>query len=1202
MKAKLFGMLENMGRGILCVALLMPSLSSTSSFAQSSTLSGPMAAQMQHAVEQYEHDHNSLYSSGLRMQLQDLLVMPASEIDALDRDLQRAAQSCSMATYDQLWQDRNKKILIQISTALAGWEQLEQHINRSRDEWQDSFLTLRRAMAQIPILSETLAQEFVDESGALSPFQHWTPIFGIEADESQSYADYNQELRSKYTEIFRGGLDDILEALPGQENALLRGVYDTFHQQSFSRLMEQQEGATAQDRKIAAYLADEQQRFLRDYDGDLADFDKRLAADIEALYRVFKAAQNIYEQYALSPIVYPFSCAQPQNYCPIDYEWLGRSHYESVQAKLRAKFDVGQPYELTAHADRLDGYLDQVVREEGRRMADLLTGLVENAGEDGDNPLSVSRERNETNPDSTDLLVPQGIGAKSEDVQRLVSQILNLPSQEQERVLSYFQALADETATVRRAIYEERVKEGIADPIAAFEAGEIGPFAALREVQERARAELTKAGVPLQPEINISETGNDEFGLNSGDILAGIIGGVRSYETLNEEIRVELQARALAEEALRREVKLYGGVRSHSFNPETGTSFDATVKVPQTAHDSAIASYLERPEWMEAAYAELSAHTMRKRREGRAWLEQAIPGVLPNQGNVTSIANDDTEQVDSPSNNDNVLQHGGIELSSPPPVGQKLQTNEIVLPEFVAPSFDLPAFPSGGIEPSTDQSVGPNDDIFADSGHSSSAAPSKEILKDIFSNVFPKEDARRVKAGLDQLTDGFVAQLQEERGRLDEIRADALRDVASLDENETRQLVSTLIDSILEHQERVRAIDARLEEASSQLDINSEPDLSALLDQAPAEVCEPPSDFDIAKRAYYAALNAFKVQHKAPIFDRAKQLEGNLTSFDFSQYMATKEKFCETYRGGDPVKSCGYQLIRPRVGFADASNTAPTGIPDYAFDHILSVAGYGVASVWKSGKSNPLHTLQVHFPSGDHDNQGIFHAEANAVEAAFEILEESARPTDGFVISNPGPFFENGGRFIVRDEVKTEFAAVLKSYDAFLKAHARLRVHRSKPPHSSGLYLEAPSAFDLSVLKMHPQDLLDQMEASNATQVFVSHQAGGVEFPYETADFDGYALLARGALSTELISNLWARVPDDRIKSRIASQLLGQTYWLFCDEASEYTASFRCRIIVPTVDVWTYHATGRDPDQFRIEATDMLNTALTFAAYLEGVD
>ena len=625
MKSRMMNMFGNLGRFTLCGTLISSSLFGTQALAQSGNVPGPMAAQMQLALEQYEHNYKSLYSSGLRMRLRDLLVTPAIEIDALDRDLKRAAQSCSIATYDQLWQDRNKKILTHISTALVGWEQLDEHINKARGDWQDSFLTLRRAMAQIPVLSETLAQEFVDESGALSPFQHWTPIFGIEADESQSYADYNQELRAKYTEIFRGGLDDVLEALPGQENALLRSVYDTFHQQSFSRLMERQEGATAQDRKIAAYLADEQQRFLRDYDGDLADFDKRLAADIEALYRVFKAAQDVYERYALSPVTFPFSCEQPQNYCPIDYEWLGRSHYNSVQSKLREKFDVGQPYELTAHADRLDGYLDQVVREEGRRMADLLTGLIENAGGDDSNPLSVSRERSETDQDSTDLLVPQDIGAKSEEVQRLVSQILNLPPQEQERVLGYFQALADETATVRRAIYEERVKEGITDPIAAFEAGEIGPVAALREVRERAQKALTKAGVPVQPEINISDTGNDEFGLNSGDILAGLIGGVRSYETLNEEIRAELQARALAEEALRREVKLYGGVRSHSFNRDTGTSFDATVKVPQTAHDSAIAPYLERPEWMEAAYSELSAQTMRKRREGRKWLEQAIP-------------------------------------------------------------------------------------------------------------------------------------------------------------------------------------------------------------------------------------------------------------------------------------------------------------------------------------------------------------------------------------------------------------------------------------------------------------------------------------------------------------------------------------------------------------------------------------------------
>ena len=852
------GIFGRLGRMALCAVLATSGTQVSGTQAQTSAASGRMAMQMQAAVAQYEHNYKSLYSSGLRMRLRDLLVTPATEIDALDRDLERAAQTCSVATYDQLWQERNKRISAQVSAALSGWEQLEGQIEKAREDWRDSFITLRRAIAQIPAVSETFSQEFFDNAGALSPYGDLARVFGVEPDEVNSIPGVNRQLREKLNNHFREGLDAMIEALPGQENALLRGIYNTFHQQSFSRLVEAQEGATPEEKRMAAYLVDEQQRFLRDYDGDLADFDKRLEADIQALYRVFKAAQDVYERNAISPVVFPFSCALPENYCQLDYEWLGRSHYESLQAKMRSKFDVGQPYELTAHADRLDGYLDQSVREEGRRMAELLTGLIANGGGDETSPLAVSRERREANPDNTDLLVPDGLGAKSKDVRQLVSRILELPAREQERVLGYFQALADETTTVRRAIYEERVEDGTADPIAAFEAGEIGPVAALRAVREEARRALTEAGVPEQPEINLSDTGNDEFGVNSGDILAGLIGGVRSYETLNEEIRAELQARALAEEALRREVQLYGGVRTHAFNTRTGNGNDVTLPISQSNHDNAIAPYLDRPEWMEAAYAELSAETMRKRREGRAWLESAIPGVLPNQANVAPPQDETSEPGTNAQTDPDASRHGGIGLSEPAnseqvPVTKEFAAPQFEVPQFEVPSFEPPSFPSGGIEPSSEQGGSPGGDIFA----SSAAAPAKEVLEDIFSSVFPPEGEGRVRPDLDQLTASFVADLHAERGRLDEIRAAARRDAEALNDDGKRTLVSTLVDSVLDHQKRVRAIGKALEVASNEIDTDIGPDLGDLLVEPPAETCEPPSDFDVALRSYYTALNAF---------------------------------------------------------------------------------------------------------------------------------------------------------------------------------------------------------------------------------------------------------------------------------------------------------------------------------------------------------
>jgi hypothetical protein len=1193
MKQNPMGIFGRLGRMALCAVLATSGIQVSGTQAQTSAASGPMAAQMQDAVAQYEHNYKSLYSSGLRMRLRDLLVTPATEIDALDRDLRRAAASCSVATYDRLWQERNMRISTQVSAAFSGWEQLEGHIEKAREDWKDSFISLQRAIAQIPALSETFSQEFFDNAGALSPYGDLARVFGVEPDEVDSIPGVNRQLREKLNNRFREGLDAMIEALPGQENALLRGIYDTFHQQSFSRLVEAQEGATPEEKRMAAYLVDEQQRFLRDYDGDLADFDKRLEADIQALYRVFKAAQDVYERNALSPVLFPFSCAQPENYCPIDYEWLGRSHYESLQAKMRSKFDVGQPYELTAHADRLDGYLDQSVREEGRRMAELLTGLIANGGGDETSPLGVSRERREANPDDTDLLVPDGLGAKSEDVRQLVSRILELPAREQERVLGYFQALADETATVRRAIYEERVEDGTADPIAAFEAGEIGPVAALRAVREKARRALTEAGVPEQPEINLSDTGNDEFGVNSGDILAGLIGGVRSYETLNDEIRAELQARALAEEALRREVQLYGGVRTHAFNTRTANGKDVTLPISQSNHDNAIAPYLERPEWMEAAYAELSAETMRKRREGRAWLESAIPGVLPNQSNVppqnegasVSATNDDADPDAS--------RHGGIGLSEPAtseevPVAREFTTPEIVVPSFEVPSFDPPSFPNGGIAPSAEQGIGQGEDIFTSPFGTSSAAPAKEVLEDIFSSVFPPEGEGRVRPDLDQLTASFAADLHAERGRLDEIRAEARRDAEALDDDGKHTLVGTLVDSVLDHQKRVRAIGKALEVASNEIDTDIGPDLGDLLIEPPAETCEPPSDFDVALRSYYAALNAFKSRHEAPVYDRRELDIENLTSSEFAQLMATKDQVCRTYRGDSLVRSCSYRLVYPSPSLGSSDGDTALRRPERDEARVLKIAGDETASLWISESNRPRNILQVQLPSGAVPVVGEFHAEARAVENAFEVLQESARPKDGFVfLADP---------LAVREEVAANFRAAYRSHQTFRRAHTELRWRSRGAPaedFTMGLSKEGP-------INVHPQDLLEQMQAGDAVPVALTHSANGVDFPYDAAYFDGYALLARGSLTDELVSSIWARNPVNGAKPQIASQLLGKTYWLFCDTAEESIAQMSCEILVPMVDVWTMNEGGENEDVFRVEATELLKATLVFGAFLDG--
>ncbi|KMW57115.1 hypothetical protein AIOL_002074 [Candidatus Rhodobacter oscarellae] len=653
------------------------------------------------------------YNRGLKFRIGSTVARATAEIDALDSALRGASAACDQRQYDELWEQRAIRV-ISLATYIADASaRLDRFYNQVAQDWA----------AQ----SKLLAGTFAALSGA--PAEERL-IENYDPDQNTSMLDAIYEYM-RAPSLYDGNVDDIDD------------IQDDF---------------------LAA-----KQRFLTEYDGSVRDLGRKFGSDQALVEAYFSSLAAKLGKNAVTLVAFDAACGNAAGYCPIDYGPKGRELHERVNEILKPLTLFPTPWELTEQSNRLDGLNEELRAVGNERFHALLDNLVRSLVPD---PTHKSR-RYFTDPLAEDLADGEGI-----DIRKLSRKLTELAPEDQDKVLAYFQYLADETDAVREALYQQQLLAEGVDPNEAFKNGEISPI----ELSRRTRAERRDfwaeepldSQVPLQPEVNLSGDGtDDDYGLNTGRILYPLMGPLRNFRTMNEELQADLRARALAEKQLRARVAAESEAYKKAYYEAQSRGEDApTPSYENYDYDRGISRFLKNPEWMQRAYEDVDADLSQKRLESRQWLEQAMFGV-DSIGDPTTAELE--QQAEALSGLQNLLN-----------LGEDAPTDWM------------------GDGPRTEQEY--------------DAAWRAEILRDLYETAFPGEDMDALRRVIAEDRAALVETVKELEQATTETAKQIGNDVQEVKPEDAVRLINGVVDGVLGAQadvkDAVNRWDSRFEDAT----------------------------------------------------------------------------------------------------------------------------------------------------------------------------------------------------------------------------------------------------------------------------------------------------------------------------------------------------------------------------------------------------
>lgn len=502
----------------------------------------------------------------------------AEEIDKLDFQMRQAANTCTQESYDDLWKNRANRIMALASYVDSSARRLDEIYQSVYADWSANGRVVNKALGLI--------------AGAKA-------AVGLGPGEEVSSDEYGAALQAAYT--YFKNIDDTSD--------------------------------------FARTIFKDRERFLAGYRDDIKDFGKYLQTNRREIASYFNDIKSRIEKHSLPGQVFDSNCGDQNGYCPINYTANSKQLFDQIAiftrrqilpdysygTSLRMAHQDASEYDFTQDSDRFASSEEDARQAEVRRLSKSITELVKELG------LSEEKFKHSSyfeNPFDDELSDGEGV-----DVKKLASKVLKMSPRAQERFLGYLQTLSDNTDSTRAALLKKEAKAKGWDSAADFENGEVSPTAMAEAVSDANRNFWSEnpldSEVPIQPKINLSFDGeDDDLGLNTGRALYPLMGPLRSFRTLNEDLQRELRAQALEE-------------RSRQVNEILKRNSD----IISDKTNEAIQPFLKKTKWMADAARAEDEDNRQKREQSRKWLQDAILGEGANGDMSPELLREKMEQL-----------------------------------------------------------------------------------------------------------------------------------------------------------------------------------------------------------------------------------------------------------------------------------------------------------------------------------------------------------------------------------------------------------------------------------------------------------------------------------------------------------------------------------------------------------------------------